>query len=239
MIKGNLYTTRKTRLPKWLSKDKKIPFSLPETWEEITLRQFIEISKDIDYLEMFSVLTGIPLETVRQCKTEEVAYIVEQLTTIYNSKDLENLTDIVEEFELHGVIYKINPDLINEKAGQWWDMKKLEVDYKDNPVDFIPMMIAMLSRPDGEEYDYTKAKERSELFLDLDVKTAFKIRNFFLSSQLVYLINSNRYLKKNTVLMRISQVMGNFLVSLVRYLLSFHWLKNTVLYAQSLVKRKR
>lgn len=239
MIKGHLYTTRKTKLPLGITKDTKIPFEIPSGWHEVTLRQFKKISKDLDYLEMFSELSGIPLETVKQCKPEEVGYFIEQLETIYDPKQLEGLTDIIEEFELNGVTYKINPNLINEKAGQWWDMKKLEADMQDKPIEFIPMMISMLSRPEGEEYDYAKAKEREELFLDLDVLTAFKIRNFFLSSQLVYLINSNRSLRKTTQLKRILQVMGSFLVSLVRYLLSFHWLKKSTSYLLSLVKRKK
>lgn len=239
MIKGNLYTTRKTKLPLGITKDTKIDFEIPSGWHEVTLEQFIKISKDLDYLEMFSVLSAIELETIKQCKPEEVAYIVDQLQDLYNPKDLENLTDHVEEFELEGVTYKVNPNLINEKAGQWWDMKKLEADAQDNPIEFIPMLVSMLSRPEGEEYDYAKAKEREKLFLKLDVLTAFKIRTFFLSSQLVSLINSNRSLRKNTPLKRILQVMGNFLKSLVRYLLSFHWLKNTLRYVLSLVKRKR
>ena len=239
MIKGNLQPIRKTKLPKWLTKDTRINFEIPSGWHEVTLEQFIKISKDLDYLEMFSVLSGIDLETVRQCEPKEVAYIVDQLQDLYNPKDLENLTDHVEEFELDGVTYKVNPNLINEKAGQWWDMKKLEADAQENPIEFVPMLISMLARPEGEEYDYAKAKEREKLFLKLDVLTAFKIRTFFLSSQLVFLINSNRSLRKNTPLRRISQVMGNFLKSLVRYLLSFHWLKNTLRYVLSLVKRKR
>jgi hypothetical protein len=239
MIKGNLYTTRKTKLPLGITKDTKIDFEIPSGWHEVTLKQFIDISKDLDYLEMFSVLSGIELETIKQCKPEEVAYIVEQLEELYNPKELENLTEHVEEFELNGVTYKVNPNLINEKAGQWWDMKKLEAQAQDNPIEFVPMLVSMLSRPEGEEYDYTKAKERSELFLSLDVLTAFKIRTFFLSSQLVSLINSNRYLKKNTPLKRILQGMGSFLKSSVRYLLSFHWLKNTLLYALSLVRKKK
>lgn len=239
MIKGNLYTTRKTKLPLGITKDTKIDFEIPSGWHEVTLKQFIDISKDLDYLEMFSVLSGIELETIKQCKPEEVAYIVEQLEELYNPKELENLTEHVEEFELDGVTYKVNPNLINEKAGQWWDMKKLEAQAQDNPIEFVPMLVSMLSRPEGEEYDYTKAKERSELFLNLDVLTAFKIRTFFLSSQLVSLINSNRYLKKNTPLKRILQGMGNFLKSSVRYLLSFHWLKNTLRYALSLVRKKK
>jgi hypothetical protein len=239
MIKGNLYTTRKTKLPLGITKDTKIDFEIPSGWHEVTLKQFIDISKDLDYLEMFSVLSGIELETIKQCKPEEVAYIVEQLEELYNPKELENLTEHVEEFELNGVTYKVNPNLINEKAGQWWDMKKLEAQAQDNPIEFVPMLVSMLSRPEGEEYDYTKAKERSELFLNLDVLTAFKIRTFFLSSQLVSLINSNRYLKKNTPLKRILQGMGNFLKSSVRYLLSFHWLKNTLRYVQSLVRKKK
>ena len=239
MIKGNLYVSKKTKLPEWLSKDTRIDFEIPSGWHEVTLGQFIKISKDMDYLEMFSVFSGIPLETIRQCDPKEVAYIVDQLQDLYNPKELENLTEHVEEFELNGVTYKINPNLINEKAGQWWDMKKLEADAQENPIEFIPMLISMLARPEGEEYDYAKAKEREKLFLELDVLTAFKIRTFFLSSQLVYLINSNRSLRKNTALKRILQVMGNFLKSLVRYLLSFHWLKNTLRYVLSLVGKKK
>lgn len=239
MIKGNLYTTRKTKLPLGITKDTKIDFEIPSGWHEVTLKQFIKISKDLDYLEMFSVLSGVPLDTIKQCKPDEVAYIVDQLQELYNPKDLENLTEHVEEFELNGVTYKINPNLINEKAGQWWDMKKLEADAQENPIEFIPMLISMLARPEGEEYDYAKAKEREKEFLDLDVLTAFKVRTFFLSSQLVYLINSNRSLRKNTALKRTLQAMGSFLKSLVRYLLSFRWLKSTLRYVRSLVGKKK
>jgi len=239
MIKGHLYTTRKTKLPKWLKRDTRIPFEIPSGWHEVTLEQFIEISKDLDYLEMFSVLSGVELETIKKCRPEEVAYIVEQLESLYNPKELESLSDIVEEFTLNGITYKVNPNLINDTVGQWWDIKKIEVAMKDEPIKFIPKLIAMIARPEGEEYDYSKVEDRAKEFLQLDVLTAFKVRTFFLSNQLVYLINSNRYLKKSIKVKKLLQVLMRFLESLVRYLLSFHWLKSIVHYVRSLVERKR
>lgn len=222
MIEGSIQLTRKKKLPEFVSKfvGKKIKFTIPSGWHEITLEKFQQMSDDMDFLELFSLLSGVDIEVIRKCDPKEVAYIVDQMSGLYDPKQLNNSSEYVESFTLNGIEYHVNPNLANESAGAWWDIKKLESDLADKPMDFIPKMLAVLCRPKGEEYSSKLIPEREKLFLQLDVETAFKIRTFFLLSQVLFLKDTDHSLRKSTQVKKLLLAMICLVKSSGRYLLS-------------------
>lgn len=228
MITGNLYNGKE-----------KIPFEIPEGYNELSVSQLSKISELEDDLEIFSALTDIPLDTVKKCRKEEVFYIVDQLNGLYDPSKLEESQEYLESFELEGTRYYVDKDIISIPAGQWWDMKKYEADLRDKPLEFIPRMLSILCRPKGEEYSHSKSSERLELFGKLDVETAFRIRGFFLHNLLKYLKDLNLYSKKTTRLRRLLQGIRSWLISSARFLLFTPLQRIRKFYLRCLGKGKR
>lgn len=228
MIKGNLYRG-----------EERIDFTIPEKWEEVKLKHLEAINEDTDSLTMFSVLSGIDLDIVKQCKAKEVSFIVSQIQGLFNYEELSNQSELVETVNLNGKTYKITTDLLSMPSGQWWDIKKLEQMYQDKPVESIRHILSALFIEEGKHYDYSNVKETYEALSELDVLTAFKIRSFFLSSQVLYLVDSQNSLKRNTTLKSLRQVMTRLVVSTVLYLPSMVWHKIKRLLARFLERRKK
>lgn len=228
MIKGNLYRG-----------EERIDFTIPEKWEEVKLKHLEAINEDTDSLTMFSVLSGIDLDIIKQCKAKEVSFIVSQIQGLFNYEELNNQSELVDTVNLNGKTYKITTDLLSMPSGQWWDIKKLEQMYQDKPVESIRHILSALFIEEGKHYDYSNVKETYKALEELDVLTAFKIRSFFLSSQVLYLVDSQNSLKRNTTLKSLRQVMTRLVVSTVLYLPSMVWHKIKRLLARFLERRKK
>ena len=228
MIKGQLYRGKET-----------IQFQLPSGYDELTFRQ-LELINDVeDEMELFSRLTGLDLETVKKCRKEEVFYILDQLNELYAPEKAEQQAEFIESFELKGQKYYVDADFFSIPAGQWWDMKKFESELIEKPFEFLPRMLSIICRPKGEEYNHAKSTDRVELFRDLDVNTAFKIRGFFLSNLMQYLSDTNHSSRKTTRVKKLLQVSHKWLISLARYLPFLIWQKTKAFCRLCLAKRKK
>lgn len=228
MIKGHLYKGKT-----------KIPFEIPEGYGELTIDQLTKIAELDDELEIFAALSGVEIETVKQCRKEEVAFIVDQLNDLYKPESLEESKQYIESFELNGTTYFVDKDIISIPAGQWWDIKKYEKDLADNPIEFIPRMLSILCRPKGEEYSHTKSSERLDEFRQLDVKTAFQIRGFFLTNLNRYLTDLNHSLKATTPIRKALRVFRSLATSSVHFLRSTLWQRIRMFCLRCLAKRKK
>lgn len=219
----------------------KVHFKLPENYEELTIKQLHDISEDSDLLVIFSKLTGLDLDLIRKCDNKEVAYIVSQLTTLYDAENtkVEGLSEHVESFMLDGDEFFVDSDMLNIPAGQWWDIKKYESDLKDKPFEFLVRMLSIICRPKGEEYDHQKSSNRLDLFWGLDVMTAFKIRGFFLINLMQSLDDTNHFLKKSSLVKRLLRGIVLYLKNLGVYSRFLIWLKTNIYYLRYLVRRKR
>lgn len=214
MIKGHFYLKKKKYFN--LFNKNRIDFELPESWDEVPLKCLFELEEESDYLDMFCVLTGVDKDVVRKAPKEEIAWLISLISDKLDASELDSIKCDFDGFEFMGETYLLPEDLGTETVGQWWDMKRFEqtMDAKD----FIPLMIASMCRPEGEEYDYHKANMRSKLFKNLDVVTAFKIRNFFLSSQILYLHDMQTSLTQNLRAKRLLQGLIGLIKSGVVYL---------------------
>lgn len=223
------------------NKKDRIHFEIPENYDELTLRELHLISEDSDLLTIFSKLSGIDLETIKKCDSKEVAFVIAQLTDLYDkeNKRTENVDELVESFTLDEKEFFVDSDMLNIPAGQWWDIKKYESDLKDKPFEFLVRMLSIICRPKGEEYDHQKSSNRLDLFWGLDVMTAFKIRGFFLINLMQSLNDTNHFLKKSSLVKRLLRGIVLYLKNSAVYSRFLIWLKTNIYYLRYLVRRKR
>lgn len=228
MIKGHL-----------VRNEERIDFSIPSGWNELTLETFEKVKEDSDALEVFSALSGLDIEFIKLCDVKEVEFVVSQLETLFNEKDLEDLKEVVDSFTIRGRTFKLPTDLLSIKAGQYWDIRKIEESYQGKPIEAVRKLISFLAIEEDKEYDYKDTDEKYELFKELDVETAFKIRTFFLTNLLLSINDSNLSLIKSTRLKNLKRVMTLLVGSMVAYLPSIVWLRIKRLLALFSGKRKR
>jgi hypothetical protein len=219
--------------------NERIDFTMPESWNELTLETYERIKEDNDALEVFSVLADLDLEFVKMCDAREVEFLVSQIEEIFKVEYLENNTDTVDSFTIRGRKFIVPSDILGIKAGQYWDIRKIEESYQGKPIEAVRKLISFLAIEEGKEYDYKDTDEKYELFKELDVETAFKIRTFFLTNLLLSINDSNLSLIKSTRRKNLKRVMTLLVGSMVAYLPSIVWLKIKQLFRLFSGKKKR
>ena len=228
MIKGHLYKG-----------SQKIHFTIPESLDEVTIEQLEKLYNDLTDIELFSVLSGLDIELIKQCKSEEVIYIIDQLNGLYDFDSLNDLKDEVRSVFLGDKVFNVTTELLSMPSGQWWDVKKIEQMHRDNPINSLRHILSILLVEPNKPYDYKDVKEKYDLIGGMDVVTAFKIRNFFLNSQIVYLRSLNHSLKKNSVVKRLLRGTIKSIKNMVAYLPFTVLPKIKALLKRYLEKRKK
>lgn len=132
-------------------------------------------------------VTGIPLEaftslTFRQqrafCDTFELRVIRPlYMVGLYEPQNIKS-------FEWEGVTYhlpKMTADgfggllpMIEETAESWAESNDLHL-ASENPYECMPLIVAILCRPEGEPYNELTARQRAEVFKQLPVSIAFEV----------------------------------------------------------------
>ena len=219
--------------------DEKINFTIPEGWKELTLETYEKINEEMDALEVFSLLSGLEIELVRKCDVKDVEFLVSQIEFLFNPKDLENDLESVGAFKIKGRTFNVPTDLLSIKAGQYYDIKKIEDMYRDKPLEAVRRLLSYLILEEGKEYDYKDADDKYELFKDLDVSTAYRVRGFFLSNLLLSINDSSLSLVKSTKRKNLKRATTLLLGSMVAYLPSIVWLKIKALLRLFSGKKKR
>ena len=228
MIKGHLKRN-----------SERIDFTIPEGWKELTLETYEKINDEMDALDIFSLLSGLDIELVKRCDVQEVEFLVSQMDILFNPKDLESDTEPVGDFLIKGRKFIVPTDINSIKAGQYWDIKKIEDMYRDKPLEAVRRLLSYLILEEGKEYDYKDADDKYELFKDLDVSTAYRVRGFFLSNLLLSINDSSLSLIKSTKRKNLKRATTLLLGSMVAYLPSIVWLKIKALLRLFSGKKKR
>lgn len=152
---------------------------VPSCWDEVTVQQYLDLRKaNPDPLYFYSVLFGVTLEELRLVSVSTFD-LAKSITDQFTDTPIDS--DRPMEFEFQGVKYKVPQNLEFEQIGVYTDW--LSIAAKADAHEFIPGALAMLCRPEGEEYDKAKAVEREKLFHQLPITTAYSIATFFLQKQ--------------------------------------------------------
>lgn len=172
-------------------KIKKVEYSCPENWHEITLRQQLEVSKlnekytgEIDRkLAILSAYANIPMDIL---KTEKIDRMVELFNCIkFISEDLPHVQLI--EFDFNGKHYYTGQNLLESEFQDFISIQNAIESYSGDTFNALPIIIAIMAKQkkaDGtlESLDDYDVHKRAEEFMDLPITTANSIAFFFASS---------------------------------------------------------
>lgn len=160
-------------------------YECPESWNEVKLKQQIEVSEIANqqkYVKMIALVagyTGIPIETLKQAPIKEGERLMKELDFL--KKDLPE--DPIKEFELNGDKYYV-ADSITKMQWQEYvsNMTAIEM-FNDNIWKVTPFLLATMAKREGETLDDFDIEKRAQFFEEnIDVPTANRLRSFFLTN---------------------------------------------------------
>lgn len=158
-------------------------YRVPESWDEVTLEQFVEAYADLrkedqtkrDKVRFVLDLFGLEYREFCRLSTDDQLRIIDAARFA-----LEDLPAAKDDpgFEFEGVRYTVPANWGEVSVAEW-----LDVDHYLNalgPIRGIPHFLAIYFRPaDRKEYDSEGASQLAEKFKSMKITAAWGAANFF------------------------------------------------------------
>jgi hypothetical protein len=172
--------------------DEKTYFELPESYEEVTFEQFMNLADcDSVNLKAVSILTRISENIWAESNNIPMYYFCFNAISNWMGKGLAELNDR----EVNRLTYLSKhiefADIGEQSVAQYEDLKlllaKYQTEYEKDPIAamkaYYPLFVAIYLQPktSGEKYDYSMAKEMVTQINQLPAPTIIGIVNFFLT----------------------------------------------------------
>jgi len=140
--------------------------NIPSSWEEVTIDEFIKISKliysdDLSfYIDIINVFNeGITIEEINKWSEDSIMTVASHLKFLNKEMD----TSIQKEIKIANTTFKII-DLNSITIGEYISIQTLIDDKKLNQFSAIPSILSIILRPEDEEFDIKIINDRIELF---------------------------------------------------------------------------
>lgn len=210
-----------------------IEYNIPRSWDDITIRQQIEISKvrdrddDFKNLHLVSTYTGIPLEIIRRMNINQFKSIIGLMPFI--SQDVPH--SVIKDFTFNGETYHLLDSILQGQTQDFLSIEGVLKKFKNNQVEALPYIIAIVAKKKGETLDQFDVWKRGEQFMDLPYPLAQSIWFFFAQTEKTLSINTAQFLAiQDKVLEASLSYSENTLKRLDGLPLSKRLLRTTLLY---------
>ena len=152
----------------------KLTINIPETLNEVTLKQYqkwlkIAEGKELDSFlqqKMIEIFCNIPLKNVLQIKASDINNITEELTKLFS-----NTPKFIDRFEMNGKEFGFIPKLDDISFGEYVDLDTYLADWesmhKAMSVLFRPITFKKKKQYLIEDYDSAEKYDMTEVTLDV------------------------------------------------------------------------
>jgi hypothetical protein len=168
-----------------------VQYNIPTSWSDITLAQQIEISKvgqrdeTFRNVHMISTYTGIPMDLIRRMNINDFKSILELLSFMAQPTD----NKILRSFDHNEKTYFLADSILNGQTQDFLSVEGLLKKYKDNQVEALPYIIAIVAKQEKETLDDYDVYQRAEEFMNLPYSIAQNIWFFFVQTEKAYSLN--------------------------------------------------
>jgi predicted secreted protein len=170
-------------------------YPIPTKWEEVTLRQYIELATyiyDINHIRMLSIMTGLDYDVLCNfpCDDFQLKVIPEMN---FLSEELDVLS-IKRASKLHigDFIFDVIRDPSKERLGQKLFMQQITESAVQNKLPHHTLIAPVIANyyapfvhPD-KKWEEQHIKEFEQLVLDMPLMEAYPEADFFLTGYLTY-----------------------------------------------------
>ena len=159
---------------------------IPTAWEDVTLNEFIELSKlDIDsfdshidyYISMLGVFGNDDLNNILEfVKLTDVADIINQMA--FMNTPPRNLDK--KEVTIKGEVFRLIQNMNELTVGEYISIETLIEQGKLDSISSIPAILSVILKPIGEQFDSNLVNARMELFKnELSIEDVLGMSVFF------------------------------------------------------------
>ena len=159
---------------------------IPTAWEDVTLNEFIELSKlDIDsfdshidyYISMLGIFGNDDLSNILEfVKLTDVADIINQMA--FMNTPPRNLDK--KEVTIKGEVFRLIQNMNELTVGEYISIETLIEQGKLDSISSIPAILSVILKPIGEQFDSNLVNARMELFKnELSIEDVLGMSVFF------------------------------------------------------------
>ena len=161
---------------------------IPTSWNDVTLREFIELSSlDFEsykspveyYIHVLRIFGNDNIENIFDyIKAVDLNSIIGQMS--FMNEEPEKLDN--KSVEIDGEMYFLSDNLNELTVGEYVSIESLIEQGGQSSVDSIPTVLSVLLRPKNEVFDSANCVKRAELFKDaLSIEQVLGMSVFFSS----------------------------------------------------------
>ena len=159
---------------------------IPTAWEDVTLNEFIELSKlNIDsfdshidyYISMLGIFGNDDLNNILEfVKLTDVADIINQMAFMNTPpRNLDN-----KEVTIKGEVFRLIENMNELTVGEYISIETLIEQGKLDSISSIPAILSVILKPIGEQFDSNLVNARMELFKnELSIEDVLGMSVFF------------------------------------------------------------
>lgn len=151
----------------------KVEKQIPTSWKDVSFKQFLELSKCHTVTDKLSLFTGIDPATLQKARITNLSNILQILSFTEVTPEVDRLP-----VEIAG--YRIPQNLEIESIGQFEDLKLEAAKIKEDDHNTLEVYALFCAIYATEPYDYKKATELKDVFLNAPCEEVMAIGNFTL-----------------------------------------------------------
>lgn len=173
---------------------------IPTTWQEVTLRQYMELQnhrEDLNILRLLSILTGVEYRILLNINSDSFDdRIMDSIEFIKAPIDIYTLEE-KESITINGKVIKV-PDASTHTIGQKLllqsKIRLLQETGEGSHAILVSYAVAIYLQPliDGTQFDDSRVEEIREIVLSLPLIDVYPIGCFFLSGWITFLRSSGQ-----------------------------------------------
>lgn len=168
--------------------------SLPDKWDEVTTRQYMEMvkySSDLNPIRMLSILLGMDYDTLQQCDADQMDISAMNIMTFIGEPIDFKALPVVDKLTIGEKQVDVPKDIRRETLGQKLMMQTFlnELAQRKAPIiEVIPFAIATYLSPGYYEkpYDDKRAEQLLPMIENCPVMITHPLGYFFLNRWRMY-----------------------------------------------------
>lgn len=175
-----------------------IKANIPTTWDEVTLKQYMDLQtyrEDLNILRLLSILTSVEYRTLLNINSDSFDdRIMDSIEFIKTPIDIYTLEE-KETITINGKVIKV-PDPSTHTIGQKLllqsKIRQLQETGEGSHAILVSYAVAIYLQPliDGTDFDDTRVEEMRELVTSLPLVDVYPIGCFFLDGWIMFLRSS-------------------------------------------------
>lgn len=225
-------------------KDKE--YSIPTSWEEITLETQIRVNKYIESFEneklrqiaMMAAYIGVPLDVLKKMHISDANELAIHLDFLNKPNEVKPQT----EFDFNGETYYVGQNLLESEFQDFVSIQNAMQGVSGDTLQALPMIMAIMCKRkiNGvlESLDEYDVEERAEEFKQIPITVAKNLSVFFYQSMSALQISSHLFSNPKQVALRKIEECRNTINKLGGRGLLMRWLRGMSLYYLKFIEKR-